>query len=677
MLFRFLLSLTLCAGVITHAVPAQEKSEPLILAHFMPWYGSKDSGGHWGWHWTMGHFDPDRVRWDGRREIASQDYPLIGPYDSGDSDALECQVLLMKIAGIDGVIIDWYGTADFNDYAVNHRNTESLVPWLKKAGLSFAICYEDQSIARQVAGGRIEEAKAAAEGGKTLQWAEEQWFRDDAYVKLDGRPVLLVFGPQYFEKSQWYGMRDEMKTRPLIFGLPHLARERGADGLFSWPPAEGGRDLSPDEWRNGLRRMSEQRWEGSRMIPVVFPGFRDIYREAGLHASYGSIADRNGATFSETLDLALAGGEALVQIATWNDYGEGTVIEPTRSHGYRFLEQLQQRRGKMAGFHAEDLRLPVQLFQLRKRCGGEPALRGELDRVAGKLFAGKCQEAGALLDRISAQTGKLPATFGGEPGDPDPDYRLHTDILYRNGEDLTDQIKLHCRLDVYHPAGDTPFPTVVWLHGGGLTKGWRSIPVPLRNQGAAVVSVNYRLSPEGGSPAPLEDAAAAIAWTVQHIAEYGGDPRAVFVSGHSAGGYLATMTGLDKQWLAPHQVDADRLAGLVPFSGQMITHFLIRGERGFGEKQPVVDEMAPLFHVRKDAPPMLVITGDREKEMTGRYEETAYFWRMMKVAGHPDISLNELQGYDHGSMPEPAFPLLLRFVRSHLPKPALQTNGDR
>ncbi|MEZ5433855.1 MAG: hypothetical protein R3F31_22355 [Verrucomicrobiales bacterium] len=82
------------------------ESEPLILAHFMPWYGSKDSGGRWGWHWTMGHFDPDRVRWDGRREIASHDYPLIGPYDSGDSDVLECQVLLMKIAGIDGVIID-------------------------------------------------------------------------------------------------------------------------------------------------------------------------------------------------------------------------------------------------------------------------------------------------------------------------------------------------------------------------------------------------------------------------------------------------------------------------------------------------------------------------------------------------------------------------------------------
>ncbi|MEZ5433856.1 MAG: hypothetical protein R3F31_22360 [Verrucomicrobiales bacterium] len=65
-----------------------------------------------------------------------------------------------------------------------------------------------------------------------MQWAEAQWFRDEAYVKLDGRPVVLVFGPQYFEKSQWDGIRIGLKTRPLMFGLPHLARERGADGIF-------------------------------------------------------------------------------------------------------------------------------------------------------------------------------------------------------------------------------------------------------------------------------------------------------------------------------------------------------------------------------------------------------------------------------------------------------------
>jgi hypothetical protein len=61
----------------------------------------------------------------------------------------------------------------------------------------------------------------------------------------------------------------------------------------------------------------------------------------------------------------------------------------------------------------------------------------------------------------------------------------------------------------------------------------------------------------------------------------------------------------------------------------------------------------------------LLITGDRNKEMLGRYEENAYLWRMMKLVGHPDVELFELQGFDHGSMAAPAFPLLLKFVEGH------------
>ena len=110
-------------------------------------------------------------------------------------------------------------------------------------------------------------------------------------------------------------------------------------------------------------------------------------------------------------------------------------------------------------------------------------------------------------------------------------------------------------------------------------------------------------------------------------------------------------------------MDADALAGLIPYSGHTITHFTVRAERGIDGKQPIVDALAPLFHVRKEAPPLLLITGDRELEMLGRYEENAYLWRMMRVAGHADTQLMELDGYNHGQMAEPAHPLLLRFIR--------------
>ena len=76
-----------------------------------------------------------------------------------------------------------------------------------------------------------------------------------------------------------------------------------------------------------------------------------------------------------------------------------------------------------------------------------------------------------------------------------------------------------------------------------------------------------------------------------------------------------------------------------------------------------IDRFAPLFHVRADAPPLVLITGDRELEMLGRYEENAYLWRMMQVAGHQKTRLHELGGFNHGGMAAPAFGVLLKVLR--------------
>ena len=223
-------------------------------------------------------------------------------------------------------------------------------------------------------------------------------------------------------------------------------------------------------------------------------------------------------------------------------------------------------------------------------------------------------------------------------------------------------IASQCTLDFYYPKGAKNFATIVWFHGGGITGGSKEIPKALMEKGYAVIGVEYRLSPKVTAPKYIEDAAAAVAWAFQHISSYGGNPDLIFVSGHSAGGYLGMMITLDKKYLSKYNIDANKIAALIPFSGQAITHYTIRDERGIKPTQPIIDEYAPLFFVRKDAPPMLLITGDREKELFGRYEENAYLYRMMKLAGHTRTTLYELQGFDHGGMAEPAFPLLLKEV---------------
>lgn len=242
-------------------------------------------------------------------------------------------------------------------------------------------------------------------------------------------------------------------------------------------------------------------------------------------------------------------------------------------------------------------------------------------------------------------------------------YTTRRDILYSKAADSYSQQR--CRLDVYYPENvDTVMPVVVWFHGGGLTGGNKAIPEQLKNSGLVVVAPNYRLMPDVEIEECIDDAAAAVAWTFDNVKDYNGDVRKIIVAGHSAGGYLTGMIGLDKHWLEKYGVDADSIAALAPYSGQVITHFAQRRRQGLSELQPTVDSLAPLYHIRRDAPPYIIITGDRNLELYGRYEENAYMWRMMHLTGNENTLIYELDGYNHGDMPAPAHHILKQYIRS-------------
>ena len=241
-------------------------------------------------------------------------------------------------------------------------------------------------------------------------------------------------------------------------------------------------------------------------------------------------------------------------------------------------------------------------------------------------------------------------------------YALLENISYR--PTATDPYAIErCKLDMYYPEDSTGYATIVYFHGGGLRSGERHLPDTWREAGIGVVTPNYRLHPKVQNPTYTEDAAAAVAWTLKNIGDYGGNPRRVFVAGHSAGGYLALMVGLDTTYLAVHNLHPDSLAGLLPFSGHTITHFTPRQERDLAWNDVVVDRYAPIAHLRPTAPPVWLITGDRELELFGRYEETAYFWRMLQLSGHPRAYLHELEGFDHRGMVGAAGLLALGVVR--------------
>lgn len=245
-------------------------------------------------------------------------------------------------------------------------------------------------------------------------------------------------------------------------------------------------------------------------------------------------------------------------------------------------------------------------------------------------------------------------------------YKTVKDISYILAGETDGYRKERCKLDVYYPVGKKGFPTIVWFHGGGLEGGGKHVPEMFMNQGFAVVAVNYRLSPKAQNPAYTEDAAAAVAWAYKHIEEYGGSPRRVFVTGHSAGGYLTLMVGLDKSYLQEYGVDADSIAAYLPISGQTVTHFTIRKERSLPEGIPVIDQYAPCNKARKDTPPFVLITGDRNLEMADRYEENALLASVLKNIGNKKVSLYELQGFDHGQVYVPGCCLVTNYIRNFI-----------
>lgn len=242
-------------------------------------------------------------------------------------------------------------------------------------------------------------------------------------------------------------------------------------------------------------------------------------------------------------------------------------------------------------------------------------------------------------------------------------YKYDKEILYRGAPDAyTEKM---CRIDVAYEEGAEGRPVIVWFHGGGLTGGWRHIPETLLRDGAIVVGVGYRFVTDVSLPETIDDAAASVAWVLENITRYGGDLSKIYLAGHSAGGYLVSMLGLDKSYLAKYNIDPDKqIKTLVPYSGQVITHFAQRQKQGIANLTPTIDKFAPLFHVRGDAAPMLVISGDREMELFGRYEENAYFVRMMRLNGHKDVTFYEVDGFGHSDMADPAHFLLLKYIKN-------------
>lgn len=188
---------------------------------------------------------------------------------------------------------------------------------------------------------------------------------------------------------------------------------------------------------------------------------------------------------------------------------------------------------------------------------------------------------------------KPPEQLHRPPTDLAPTVEAHKDITYVDGK--PEDAAKH-KLDIYAPKDKTNLPVLVFYHGGSWRSGDRSNYPALGNhfaqQGLLVVIPSYRLMPTNPDPAQTEDATAALDWTIKNIAQYGGDPKRIYIAGHSAGGHLAAYVGLEQKFWP-------NLKAVMPLSGVYDVHQI----PGF-EKDP--DNASPIRHIHSGAPPFLI-----------------------------------------------------------------------
>jgi acetyl esterase/lipase len=224
------------------------------------------------------------------------------------------------------------------------------------------------------------------------------------------------------------------------------------------------------------------------------------------------------------------------------------------------------------------------------------------------------------------------------------DIKYETDSTYDNNKD---------RLDVYIPAHARAAPVIISVHGGALTEGDKSeqtfVGQRFASAGVVTVVVNYRLSPGVTHPAHVTDLARAAAWVKRNIGNYGGDPKKMFLVGHSAGGYLISLLLLDVRYLAYERLQPDDFRGAVPVSG-----FFYVDSPGVGPDRPKFiwgddpkawKAASPAKYVRAHLPPFLLLYADGDADW--RRQQQDDFAADLRATGDTDVAVHMIAGRDH------------------------------
>lgn len=317
---------------------------------------------------------------DGKQRIASSYRPQARksdqawePYYSGCPDTIGNHVVQMCDAGIDGVVVDWYGIGTHKskpivDFEIIHTAAQSICERIESmqsanCKFKFALCFDANCQ------GNLATSAANAQSyiEDSLRNAAKVFMRNNCYLKHGEEPVLFLFGDPHagaLRNVDWSSAIDAVQNTLAIDGGNgririvaqlgfHDSRGLKAGGVFSWLPVRHSGELDQIRmWEDVASKLKDDYHMLSRChlpcishvrIGIAFPGVRDIYLEDGRPSEHlETIRRRAGSTLRDTLELAHKQEHLdFVQVATFNDWNEGTKIEPAEGYGARELDTVK------------------------------------------------------------------------------------------------------------------------------------------------------------------------------------------------------------------------------------------------------------------------------------------------------------------------------------------------
>lgn len=366
----------------------QEK-KPLFIAHYMAWFGLPQISGQWyQWKFAQDNVDvekhhyPDLVRISGRRDVAAIHYPTIGPYDSTDPAALEYHILLSKEAGIDGFNVNWYG---FKNESGQRRQEDKAFEELLKVAerLNFKVFLNfDDKCAFPPFQNTASRAEAVSFAAKTFEVAYKKYAKSPAYLKINGKPVFSNFGWQYatsdsidetaFKADEWKEIFSSAK-KDIYFIHDHqwhwkrsiedAGFIRVADSIFPWIGKSADRIefLTESEKLVGEGKMK-------MAVGIANPGF-DNSPCWGWGGGLIYIPRRDGREYRDQLEESIKHHAGMIQLVTWNDFTEGSSIEPSEEYGEQYLKITAEYANRWTpnAPYGNDLDLPRKIYDLRIR----------------------------------------------------------------------------------------------------------------------------------------------------------------------------------------------------------------------------------------------------------------------------------------------------------------------